>query len=103
MHCAVITASQTNRSGMSSSSVEAESIGENFKKIAHVTSMVSLEQTRKMKNEHLMRIRNIAIRNGEVEDACIFPQCLGLGQFIFGEPISTRNFIMNDDKEEDDE
>ena len=95
MHCAVITASQTNRGGMSSSSVEAESIGENFKKIAHITSMVSLEQTRKMKEEHLMRVRNIAIRNGEVEDACIFPQCLGLGQFVFGEPISTRDFIRN--------
>ena len=94
-HCAVITASQTNRGGMSSSSVEAESIGENFKKIAHITSMVSLEQTKKMKEEHLMRIRNIAIRNGEVEDACIFPQCLGLGQFVFGEPISTRDFIRN--------
>ena len=42
-----------------------------------------------------MRVRNIAIRNGEVEDACIFPQCLGLGQFVFGEPISTRDFIRN--------
>ena len=87
---------------MSSSSVEAESIGENFKKIAHITSMVSLEQTRKMKEEHLMRVRNIAIRNGEVEDACIFPQCLGLGQFVFGEPISTRDFIRNTGEEDDE-
>ena len=102
IHCCVITASQTNRSGMSSASVEAESIGENFKKIAHITSMVSLEQTRKMKDEHLMRVRNIAIRNGEVEDACIFPQCLGLGQFVFGEPVSTRNFIMSDEEEDKD-
>lgn len=101
MHCCVITASQTNRSGMSSSSVEAESIGENFKKIAHITSMVSLEQTRRMKEEHLMRVRNIAIRNGEVEDACIFPQCLALGQFVFGNPISTRNFIANTGEEDE--
>ena len=96
-HSCVITASQTNRSGMSSNSVEAESIGENFKKIAHITSMVSLEQTRKMKDEHLMRVRNIAIRNSEVEDACIFPQCLSLGQFVFGNPISTKDFIMVDE------
>ena len=103
MYCCVITASQTNRSGMSSSSVEAESIGENFKKIAHITSMVSLEQTRKMKEEHLMRVRNIAIRNGEVEEACIFPQCLGLGQFVFGNPISTRKFISPTTAGDDDE
>lgn len=97
LHCCVITASQTNRSGMSSSSVEAESIGENFKKIAHITSMVSLEQTRKMKEEHIMRIRNLAIRNGEVEETCVFNQCLPLGQFVFGESILGKNYIVHDE------
>lgn len=97
IHCCVITASQTNRSGYSSSSVEAESIGENFKKIAHITSMVSLEQTRKMKEEHVMRMRNLAIRNGEVEETCVFAQCLPLGQFVFGESILGKNYVVHDE------
>lgn len=102
-HCAVITASQTNRSGMSSNAVGAEMIGENFKKIAHITSMVALEQTRKMKDEHIMRIRNLAIRNGEVEETCVFPQCLGLAQFVFGKPILGRDFTFADDSGDDED
>jgi len=99
-HCLVVTASQTNRSALNSSEVNAGSIAENFKKVAHVTSMVSMEQTRVMKQNHLMRIRNVAVRNDAVEETCVFPQCLSLGQFMFGNPVLGRNFIFdNDDKE----
>ena len=102
-HCATISASQTNRMGLSSSQVTSESIAEDFRKLAHCTVMVSMEQTPKMRKQHLMRLRNIAMRNGESSEPCIFPQCLKLGQFMFGEPILAENLIMDDDEDEDDE
>ena len=103
-HCATITASQTNRSGFNSSIVGAETISEDIRKICHVTSMISMEQTPKMKKQHLMRLRNIAMRNGESSDSpCVFNQCLPLGQFVFGEPILAENLIMDSDDEDDDD
>lgn len=103
-HCATITASQTNRSGFSSSVVGAETISEDIRKICHCTSMVSMEQTPKMKKNHIMRLRNIALRNGESsDDPCVFCQCLPLGQFIFGKPISFSDYIAENDDEEEEE
>lgn len=101
-HCLMITASQTNRTAWNSSKVGGESVGENFKKLAHITSFISMEQTSKMKKEHLMRLRNIAVRNDNVADTCVFPQCLDLGQFIFGNPILGEDFTMPDDDFEDE-
>lgn len=100
-HCLMITASQTNRSALGSSQVGAQSIAEDFRKIAHCTTFVSMEQTRVMREKHLMRIRNIAVRNDNVEETCVFPQCLGLGQFMLGNPVLGKDFIFDD--EEDDE
>ena len=101
-HCATFSASQTNRMGLSASQVTGESIAEDFRKLAHVTSMVSMEQTPKMRKQHLMRLRNIAMRNGESSEPCIFPQCLKLGQFVFGEPILAENLIADDEEEENE-
>ena len=102
-HCATFSASQTNRSGLSSSQVTGESIAEDFRKLAHCTSMVSMEQTSSMRNQHLMRLRNIAIRNGKTGEPCVFNQCLELGQFVFGEPILAKNLIMDNDEDDNDE
>lgn len=93
-HCLVITASQTNRTALNSSTVNVDSVAEDFRKVAHITSFVSMEQTPKMKEAHLMRIRNIAVRNDNVEECCVFPQCLGLGQFVLGAPVLGKNFIF---------
>ena len=100
-HCATISASQTNRSGLSAGQVTGESIAEDFRKLAHCTVMVSMEQTPKMRKQHIMRLRNIAMRNGESSEPCVFPQCLPLGQFVFGEPILAENLIMDDDEAEE--
>ena len=102
-HCATFSASQTNRTGLSASQVTGEAIAEDFRKLAHVTSFVSMEQTPKMKKQHLMRLRNIAIRNGKSSEPCVFPQCLDLGQFMFGEPIPAECLIMDESDDEDDE
>ena len=102
-HCAVFTASQTNRSGYNSSVVDVNAIAEDYRKITHVTSLVSMEQTQKMKKNHIMRIRNIAMRNGASSDTCVFPQCLELGQFIFGKPIKGGELNILDDEQEGEE
>ena len=101
-HCVTITGTQTNRSGYSSSVVDVNAIAEDYRKITHVTSMISMEQTPKMKRNHIMRLRNVVMRNGEAVDCCVFPQCLGLGQFVFGEPILAENLIMESEDEEDE-
>jgi hypothetical protein len=100
-HCATFTGTQTNRSGYSSSVVDVNAISEDYRKVTHVTSMVSMEQTPKMKKNHIMRLRNVVMRNGEAVDCCVFPQCLGVGQFIFGEPILAENLIMENDEDEE--
>ena len=102
-HCATITATQTNRSGYNSSVVDANAIAEDYRKITHVTSLVSMEQTHKMKKNHIMRVRNVALRNGEVTDTCIFPQCLALGQFIFGKPIQGDALTVIDEEDEEED
>lgn len=99
-HCAVITATQTNRSGYSSSVVDVNAIAEDYRKVTHVTSMISMEQTPKMKKNHVMRLRNVVMRNGESVDCCVFPQCLALGQFMFDEPILADNLIMESEEDE---
>ena len=100
-HCAIFTASQTNRSGYNSSVVDVSSIGEDYRKVTHCTSMVSMEQTQKMKKNHLMRLRNIAMRSGSAKDTCVFSQCLELGQFMFSPPVSGDSLIFDTDEEED--
>ena len=99
-HCLVVTASQTNRAGIGTSEVDATKIAEDIRKLAIITSFVSMEQTRAMKKQHLMRIRNIAVREGYVEETCVFPQCLGLGQFISGSPVLGKDFNFPNDDEE---
>ena len=99
-HCALITATQTNRAGLNSSIVSGDTIAEDFRKLAHVTSLVSLEQSPTMHDMHIMRMRNIAMRNGKTSGPCVFPQCLDLGQFIFGEPILAKDLIMSNDDDE---
>jgi len=99
-HCLMITASQTNRTAWKSANVDGSSIGEDFRKLAQVTSFVSMEQSPKMKQSKIMRIRNIAVRNGDVEDTCVFPQCLALGQFVFGNPVLGKDFNFSSEDEE---
>ena len=96
-HCTVITGAQTNRGGLNSSVVGAESLGEDYRQITHVTSMLSMEQTPMMKRNHIMRLRNNVLRKGGGTDCCVFPQCLDVGQFIFDEPIAAEDLIMEND------
>lgn len=76
----VFTASQTNR-GAISREVEAEDVAEDIRKLAHVTSMVSISKTKYCKEHSLAIYSQLAVREGEPEmRKVIATQCLALGR-----------------------
>ena len=78
--CVVFTASQTNRSALNGP-VEMESIAEDVRKIAHVTSMVSISKTKQCKEKSIAIYSQLAIREGEpITKRVIATQCLYLGR-----------------------
>lgn len=78
--CVVFTASQTNRSALNGP-VEMESIAEDVRKIAHVTSMISISKTKYCKEKSIAIYSQLAIREGEpITKRVIATQCLYLGR-----------------------
>lgn len=76
----VFTASQTNR-GAISREVEAEDTAEDIRKLAHVTSMVSISKTKYCKQNSLAIYSQLAVREGQPETRkVIATQCLALGR-----------------------
>lgn len=77
---AVFTATQSTREGLSTD-VTAQSIAEDIRKLAHVTCMVALNQSRVEKEQNIMRLSQIAIREGspETRDALCL-QCYDIGR-----------------------
>lgn len=78
----VVTASQTNR-GAISSEVNAESISEDIRKLAHVTSMVSISKPKAYKQNSLAIFSQVALRDGVPElRKVIATQNLSIGRPI---------------------
>lgn len=78
--CVVFTASQTNR-GAISREVESSDVAEDVRKIAHVTSMVSISKTKFCKQNNIAIYSQIAVREGQPETRkVIATQCLALGR-----------------------
>lgn len=76
----VFTASQTNREAISKE-VEADSVAEDIRKLAHVTSMVSISKTKWCKENSLAIFSQLAVRDGKpVLRKVIATQCLELGR-----------------------
>lgn len=77
----VFTATQSTREGLSTD-VTAQSIAEDIRKLAHVTCMVALNQNKVEKEQKVMRLSQIAIREGSPEprDALCL-QCYDVGRF----------------------
>lgn len=76
----VFTASQTNR-GAISREVEAEDVAEDVRKIAHVTSMVSISKTKYCKENSLAIYSQLVVREGQpITKKVVATQCLALGR-----------------------
>lgn len=94
----VFTASQTNR-GAISKEVEAEAVSEDIRKLAHVTSMVSISKTKFCKENRIAIFSQIAVREGQPETRkVVATQCLE-----FGRPVIESHWkdevIFEDDEE----
>ena len=81
-HCAVITASQTNREALYSDA-DQQNVAEDIRKIAHVTSMVSINQTEDEKKKGIVRFKQLVIREESAEfRQAVCLQCLDLGKMV---------------------
>ena len=96
--CVVFTASQTNR-GAISREVEAEDTAEDIRKLAHVTSMVSISKTKYCKEHSLAIYSQLAVRDGQpVTKKVIATQCLALGRPVIDS--HWKNDVILDEEDE---
>ncbi len=78
----VFTASQSGRASIDKN-VDSKDIAEDIRKLAHITSMVSLNQTPIEKKEGILRLKQLAVREGEAEfREAICTQCLSIGRIV---------------------
>ena len=91
----VFTASQSGRSSIGKN-VDAQDIAEDIRKLAHVTSMVSLNQTDEEKENGILRLKQLAIRedNPEFRQA-VCTQCLSVGRIVLDSHFD--NEVLNYD------
>ena len=78
----VFTASQSGRASIDKDA-DATDIAEDIRKLAHVTSMVSLNQTPAEKQAGILRLKQLAVREGEAEfREAVCTQCLSIGRIV---------------------
>lgn len=78
----VFTASQSGRASINKN-VDSKDIAEDIRKLAHITSMVSLNQTPIEKKDGILRLKQLAVREGESEfREAICTQCLSIGRIV---------------------
>lgn len=96
----VFTASQTTR-GAINREAEAEDIAEDIRKLAHITSMISVSRTKVCKKNSIAIFSQLAVREGEPElRKVVATQCLSLGRPVLDSHFKDEVFF--DFEEEDD-
>lgn len=80
--CVVFTASQSGRASINKDA-DSKDIAEDIRKLAHITSMVSLNQTPSEKKAGILRLKQLALREGEQEfREAVCTQCLSIGRIV---------------------
>ena len=89
----VVTASQTNRGGMSGE-ISRENIAEDMRKIAHASILVALNQNKKERTAGVMRLETLASRD-EVEsfDQAVILQNLSIGRFYLDSQLGKQVLV----------
>lgn len=78
----VFTASQSGRASINKDA-DSKDIAEDIRKLAHITSMVSLNQTPSEKKAGILRLKQLALREGEQEfREAVCTQCLSIGRIV---------------------
>jgi hypothetical protein len=76
----VVTASQAAKDTFDRDMKEGD-VAEDIRKIAHCTSALGLNQRKDEKEKGIMRVRQLAIREGrQVMDQAVILQCLDIGK-----------------------
>lgn len=81
-HCLVIAPTQADAASYGVETLDASNFSEDKRKIAHVTGMLGLNQTREEKARQIMRLNWIALRESEFAvDTCLHVgQCYRIGR-----------------------
>jgi replicative DNA helicase len=91
-NCLVITASQSNRTGITrESSLEQTDVAEDIRKLAHVDAMFGLNQSKTERSEMVMRVNTLAHRHRAFHP---FLQAFVLNQLDLGLPCIDSEIIM---------
>ena len=97
----VFTASQSGRASIDKN-VDLKDIAEDIRKLAHITSMVSLNQSPAEKKTGILRLKQLAVREGEQEfREAVCTQCLTIGRIVtdshFDDEVIIDSEIENQD------
>lgn len=99
-NCALITASQAKLGARIKGYVDQTDTSEDKRKLAHVTAMLALSQVPDEKRSGVLRVSNIAMRDGEFdkEKHAVVLQCLALGKPYLTSYLSKRLSRKRDEK-----
>lgn len=80
-NCAVVTATQTNRSTFNKD-IEEDDIAEDIRKLAHATTVIALNQSKEDKRNNIMRVKVLVARDDEfyTDDEVIVLECRKIGK-----------------------
>lgn len=85
-HCLVVTATQSDADSYEKESLTMKNFSEDKRKLSHVTAMIALNQTPEEKDNRIMRLGNVAIRDESfsVTEQVVVLQCLEKGRPFLG-------------------
>lgn len=83
-YCMVVTASQSNKASWDKKTVRGKDVSEDYRKMAHVDMMFSLNQTPQEKRRKIMRVGLVAHRDRDFDE---FNQVMVLQQLDAGQPF----------------
>ena len=99
----IVSASQSGRSSATADST-VESIAEDIRKVAHVTKLLAVNGTKEERNNGLVRISNLAEREGESSaDQAYCTQCLDIGMPVLDSRLRSEVYTARSNKEDHDE
>lgn len=87
LNVAIITASQSTRDTIDKD-VKASDVAEDMRKLAHVTAMISLNQTPKEKQQNIMRVKQLIVR----EEGAEFKEAICLQSLKISCPVLDSKF-----------
>jgi hypothetical protein len=97
----VVTASQAEK-GTFHSDISETSVAEDIRKLAHVTAMVGLNQTKDEYEKGVMRISQIAIREDrKATKQAVALQCLDIGRPLLDSRFLDEVVVIDGDEEEE--